>query len=128
MGLSKQEAYSTDDFTGTPETSRERGHRPVRACPAGTQRKTPHSIRYTATYKADQPGKYLILAAAVGNDHYNVMVDGKKVLDQTQVEGQHPESTTMDLTAGRNHPRDRRVHAYGRRRSLQPRSCQCSRT
>ena len=52
------------------------------------------------TFKADKAGKYLLLAAAVGDDHYKVMVDGKQVLEQDQVEGQHPESTSLDLTAG----------------------------
>ena len=31
---------------------------------------------------------------------YKITVDGKQVLEQVQVEGQHPESASIDLTAG----------------------------
>jgi beta-glucosidase len=99
-GSVKQETYSSNNFTGSPETTQERAiadYMPARRTP---REKAPHSIRYTAAFKADKAGKYLILAAAVGNDHYKLMVDGKQLLEQTQVEGQHPESATMDLNAG----------------------------
>ncbi len=99
-GPVKQETYSTNNFTGTPETIQGRAiadYMPARRSP---REKAPHSIRYSAAFKADKPGKYLILAAAVGSDHYKVMVDRKQVLEQVQVEGQHPESVTIDLNAG----------------------------
>jgi beta-glucosidase len=99
-GSVKQETYNSNNFTGSPETTQERtiaDYMPARRSP---REKAPHSIRYTAAYKAEKAGKYLILAAAVGSDHYKVVVDGKQLLEQTQVEGQHPESATMDLSAG----------------------------
>ena len=99
-GPVKQETYSANNFTGTPETTQERAiadYMPARRSP---REKAPHSIRYSTSFKADKPGKYLILAAAVGNDHYRVTVDGKQLIEQSQVEGQHPESVTIDLNAG----------------------------
>ena len=66
----------------------------------GQPDKTPRSIRYTAKFKADKAGKYMVLAAASGSDHYTISVDGKQVAAQTQVEGQHPESASIDLSAG----------------------------
>ena len=41
-----------------------------------------------------------MLAAASGNDRYTVTVDGKQIIEQVQVEGQHPESASIDLNAG----------------------------
>ena len=41
-----------------------------------------------------------MLAAASGDDHYTVSVDGKQIIEQVQVEGQHPESASIDLNAG----------------------------
>ena len=99
-GPVKQEIYSTNNLTGASETTEERAiadYMPARRSP---REKAPHSIRYSAAYKADKAGKYLILAAAVGNDHYKVMVDGKQLIEQDQVEGQHPESATIDLAVG----------------------------
>ena len=53
--------------------------------------KTPRSIRYSALIQGPKSGKYLVLAAASGDDHYTVSVDGKQIIEQVQVEGQHPE-------------------------------------
>ncbi len=92
--------YPSKDFTGTPETSRERRISSYKQEWWGPADKTPRSIRYSASFKADKAGKYLILAAAAGSDHYKVMVDGKQLLDQVQVEGQTPETASIDLAAG----------------------------
>ncbi len=99
-GVIKQATYPSKDFAGTPETADVRGIAEYKQEWWGPEDKTPRSIRYTATFKADKAGKYLLLAAASGNDHYQVMVDGKKLLEQNQVEGQHPESASLDLTDG----------------------------
>jgi beta-glucosidase len=66
----------------------------------GPEDKTPRSIRYSGSFTAAKAGKYLVLAAANGNDHYTVSVDGKQIIEQKQVEGQHPESATIELNAG----------------------------
>ena len=99
-GEVKAATYPSKDFTGTPETADERLIASYKQEWRGPQDKSPRSIRYTASYKAAKAGKYLILAAASGSDHYKVLVDGKQVLEQIQVEGQHPASASIDLSAG----------------------------
>ena len=44
----------------------------------GPEDKAPRSIRYTTAFKADKAGKYLLLAAASGEDAYKVAIDGKR--------------------------------------------------
>lgn len=61
----------------------------------------PRSLRYAATYKPTQSGKYLLLAAASGEDSFAVKVDGKELLNQPHREGQIPLSATIELTAGK---------------------------
>lgn len=96
----KVETFPSRDFTGTPETATHRNiaeWKPVRWEPGAG---TPRSIRYTAVYTAKDAGKYLILAAASGDDTFTVSVDGKQVLDQVHAEGQVPQYTSIDLSAG----------------------------
>lgn len=99
QGGVKVESFDNRDFSGTPQTAM----RPVVADwkqeqwgPEGT----PRSIRYTASFTADKAGRYLLLAAAAGQDTYRVQVDGKPMVEQERAEGQRPRSTTLDLTAG----------------------------
>ncbi len=96
----KQEIYPSKDFSGTPETASSGNLNNYKPEWWGPEDKTPRSIRYTASYKATRAGKYLVLAAASGSDHYKVRIDGKQVIEQAQVEGQHPESASIDLNAG----------------------------
>ena len=99
-GAVKVETFPSKDFSGTAETSTEPMIANYKQEWWGPPDKTPRSIRYTASFKAPKDGKYLLLAVASGGDHYTVSVDGKQVIEQTQVEGQVPEDTTVDLTAG----------------------------
>lgn len=99
-GAIEQATYPSKDFTGTPDTVNVHGINEYKQEWWGPADKAPRSIRYTAAYKADKAGKYLVLAAASGDDHYKVSVDGKQILTQTQVEGQYPESASIDLEAG----------------------------
>jgi beta-glucosidase len=92
--------YPSKDFSGTPEISKQPKINEYRVDWFGPADKTPRSIRYTASFKAGKGGKYLILAAASGGDRYKISVDGKLVLEQTQAEGQVPESVTIDLSEG----------------------------
>ena len=62
----------------------------------------PRSLRYTATYKPEKSGKYLLLVAASGEDAYTVKVDGKQLIEQPHREGQIPLSATIELTAGQS--------------------------
>jgi beta-glucosidase len=94
--------YPSKDFTGTPE---------VVSLPniADWTEKLWHpeamaqrSIRYTASYTPAKSGKYLVLAYSQfwGGDVYKVTVDGKQVLAYTDVDGQVPQSATLELNAG----------------------------
>lgn len=102
-GSIKMETFPSTDFTGTPEIASVGNidrYRQEYQEEWGPADKAPRSIRYTAAFKASKAGRYLILAAAAGGDHYTVLADGKQVVAQTQVEGQHPESASLELTAG----------------------------
>ena len=96
----RQATYSSKDFSGTPETTTSGVLNNYKQEWWGLRDATPRSIRYTASYKAATAGKYLVLAAASGSDKYKVSVDGKQIIEQAQVEGQHPEFATIDLNAG----------------------------
>ncbi len=94
------ETFPSNDFTGAPETGTRRNvadWRPSQWEPAQT---TPRSIRYTATFHAGAAGKYLLIAAAAGEDAFKILVDGKQALDQVHAEGQVPKYTSLDLAAG----------------------------
>ena len=66
----------------------------------GPMDETPRSIRYTAAFKADKSGKYLLLVAASGDDTFKILTGGKQVLEQIHAEGQVPKSMSFDLAAG----------------------------
>jgi len=96
----KVETFPSRDFTGTPATGNRRtvaDWKPNEWLPADP---TPRSIRYTASIKAGQGGKYLLIAAASGEDTFKIVADGKQVLDQVHAEGQVPKYATLDLAAG----------------------------
>jgi beta-glucosidase len=96
----KVATYPSKDFTGTPETTDAHIIADYKQEWWGPADKTPRSIRYTSTIKAGKAGKYLVLAAASGNDQYTITIDGKPLLAPPHVEGQAPESWTIDLAAG----------------------------
>lgn len=96
----KVETFPSGDFTGTPTAGTRRNvndWKPGEWAPADP---TPRSIRYTASYKAAQAGKYLLLSGASGEDTFKIFADGKLVLDQVRAEGQVPKSATIELNAG----------------------------
>ncbi len=100
-GPVSEATYPSTDFTGTPQTASIRGiNNFSNQRPWGPPDKSPRSIRYTATYKAATAGKYLVLAAASGGDHYSVSIDGDKEIEQKEIEGQHPEWATIQLKEG----------------------------
>jgi beta-glucosidase len=96
----KVDMFSSADFTGTPQTGMRRNVNDYRADQWGPADPTPRTIRYTASFKADEPGRYLLIAAAGGEDAYKVSVDGKQLLDQVHAEGQLPQNASIDLAAG----------------------------
>ncbi len=96
----KVETFPSNDFTGTAESGTRRtvaDWKPNQWEPAD---QAPRSIRYTAAFKAGETGKYLLVAAAAGEDAFKVFVDGRQVLDQVHAEGQVPKYTSIDLSAG----------------------------
>ena len=119
QGGVKVETFPNIDFTGTPETA---WHGSVADWkdeqwgPAGTAR----AIRYSGAFKAGKAGKYLLLAAAAGEDVFHLQVDGKPVLQQEKAEGQVPKTATLDLAAGQTIQvvADYLPHASGQRFAL----------
>jgi beta-glucosidase len=99
-GPIKTETFASKDFTGAAETATEPMIGNFKQEWWGPADKTPRTIRYTASFKAPKGGKYMILAASAGSDRFKVSVDGKQMLEQSQVEGQVPESATLELAAG----------------------------
>jgi len=101
-GAVKAATYPSKDFTGTPETTTPRNIAAWKPDMWGPEDKAPRSIRYTTAFKAGKAGKYLLLAAASGEDAFKVMIDGNVVLDQLHAEGQAPRFRPLDLAAGQN--------------------------
>ena len=62
--------------------------------------KTPQTVRYTGVYTPKEDGPYVFVAAAPGEDRYELQVDGKTVLDQPHREGHAPQTVTLPLHAG----------------------------
>ena len=100
-GTVKLETYAGKDFAGSPETT-------TVAAVADWQPglwwvpadKSPHSVRYTAAYKAAKYGKYLLLAAIADEEGLKLSVDGRQMPIPPHAEGLAPLSYTLDLTAG----------------------------
>jgi beta-glucosidase len=94
--------YPSADFTGTPETTTAKMLANWNFDGWEPDASRPHSVRYTATYKADKAGKYLVIAATGGwnTAPYTVAVDGKPLPIPPHAEGQAPQSFTLDLAAG----------------------------
>jgi beta-glucosidase len=94
--------YPSADFTGTPAITTAKNLSDWNFNGWEPDAKQPHSIRYTASYKAEKAGKYLILAATGGwnSAQFTVAVDGKPLPIPPHAEGQAPQSFTLDLAAG----------------------------
>ena len=100
VGKVEAATYPSKDFSGTPEITQQDNISDYKVEWWGPPDKGPRSIRYTMSLKADKDGQYVIVAGASGGDRYTITVDGKQVLDQTQAEGQSPQSATVSLNAG----------------------------
>jgi beta-glucosidase len=94
------ETFSSADFTGTPQTTTRPNVNDYRPLQWEAVDPNPRTIRYSASFKAGQAGNYVLIAAASGEDAFNVRVDGKQLLDQAHAEGQIPKHTMLDLAAG----------------------------
>ena len=98
----KVATYSSKDFTGKPEMASLPFIADWNQRSLQSDAETPQSIRYTSSYKAGKAGRYLILAVSQswGGGEYKVMIDGKQVFAAPQLDGQVPQSATIDLEAG----------------------------
>jgi beta-glucosidase len=96
----KVETYTSADFTGTPQTASRPNVNDYRADQWEAADPHQRSIRYTASFKADQAGRYLLVAAGAGEDAFSLSVDGKQVIEQKHAEGQVPQTAALDLAAG----------------------------
>jgi beta-glucosidase len=96
----KIETFPSRDFTGTPVAGTRRDVADWKPNQWEPEEQSSRSIRYTASFKAGEAGKYLLIAAASGQDAFKILVDGKQVLDQVHAEGQVPKYASIGLTAG----------------------------
>ncbi len=117
QGDVRVDTFAGMEFAGTPRVTNQRAIDNWKPAPWGIEDPHPQSIRYSAAFRAQRAGKYLLLAAASGEDAYKVIVDGKEVLSQPHNEGQVPQSATLDLAAGQtvNVVADYLPHAPGLR-------------
>ncbi len=100
-GPVKVATYPSRDFTGTPEVTATPSIGDLRRERRGPREDNKSSVRYTASYKADKDGKYLLLAASQswGSD-FKVLADGVELATPPHAEGQVPPFWTLDLKAG----------------------------
>jgi beta-glucosidase len=98
----KAQVFASRDFTGASVDGTRRNLADWRPNDWAPTDPTPRSIRYTASFKADKAGKYLLLAGASGADGFKVFVDGKQLLVQVRAEGSVPGAVSIDLTAGQS--------------------------
>jgi len=94
------ETFANHKFEGKGEESKQPQINDLKAAAWDETDPNPRSLRYTATFKPSESGKFLLLAAANGEDFYTVKVDGRQVAEQVHREGQIPIAATLELTAG----------------------------
>jgi beta-glucosidase len=100
-GPVKIATYPSRDFTGEADMTTASSIGEFRQERRGPRDATPRSVRYTASYKADKDGKYLLLAASQSwGSSFKVLVDGAELSTPPHVEGQVPPFWTLDLKAG----------------------------
>ncbi len=71
------ETFARREFAGAPEVATRQTVSDWKEAPWGVDDPHPHSIRYSGAFQAEKSGKYLLLAAASGEDAFKVLVDGK---------------------------------------------------
>ena len=98
----KVETFPSHDFTGTPETSKRASVADWRTGVRDPLAQAPRSIRYSASFKAGQAGKYLLIAAGGREDAFKVSVDGNVILNQVHAEGVVPPYKSVSLNAGQS--------------------------
>jgi len=96
----KVETFASTDFTGTSQTGTRPNVNDWKPNQWELADPNPRTIRYTASFKAPAAGRYLVIAAASGEDAFKIAVDGNPLLDQGHAEGQVPKESMLDLAAG----------------------------
>jgi beta-glucosidase len=96
----KEEVFEGEDTTGTPVVSSPHRIASWTGEMFRPPSKTPQTVRYTGVYTPKEDGPYLFVAAAPGEDRFELQVDGKAVLDQPHREGHAPKTATLPLHAG----------------------------
>jgi beta-glucosidase len=120
QGDVKMEIFPGAEFTGAPKVTTMAKLADWAPAPWHVDDEHPRSIRYTAAFKAPATGRYMLLAAASGEDAFTVSVDGKQVAAQVHAEGQVSQTATLELNAGEqvNVAADYLPHAPGIRFAL----------
>jgi beta-glucosidase len=98
----KREVFPGADLTGTPTISTPHHIDGWKIQMFAPPSMNPETVRYTGVYTPKEDGPYLFLAAAAGEDRYQLQVEGKTVLDQPHREGHAPNTVSLPLQAG--HP------------------------
>ena len=100
-GPVKLESYGNRNFSGSAETTTQNSVADWQPnlwwMP---EDKKQRSVRYTASYKADKDGKYLLLMEVSDQDRIKLTVDGRTMPVPPHAEGMAPLSYTLDGTAG----------------------------
>ena len=96
----KREVFEGDDLTGTAVVTEPHRIADWSGRMFAPHAKTPQTVRYTGVYTPKEDGPYVFVAAAPGEDRYELQVDGKTVLDQPHREGHAPQTVTLPLHAG----------------------------
>jgi hypothetical protein len=98
----KVETFPRPDFTGTATTANRRNVADWRYGQGEPPDPTPRSIRYTASFKAENAGKYLLIASACRRRRLQDSSDGKQTSTRCMPKGKCPASYTIDLAAGQS--------------------------
>ena len=96
----KEEVFEGDEATGKAVVSSPRRIASWTGEMFRPAAKTVQTVRYTGVYTPKEDGAYLFIAAAPGEDRFELQVDGKQLLDQPHREGHAPKTATLALHAG----------------------------
>lgn len=96
----KREVFQGHEVSGTPAVSKARRIDSWKLGMWEPPAKNPVTIRYTGVYTPKEEGPYVFVAAASGEDTFQLEVDGKLALDQQHREGHAPLNVTLPLHAG----------------------------
>jgi beta-glucosidase len=98
----KEATFNNKDFSGAPVATGAMDHLwNFRPLPSPASSSQTFSIRWNGSYLPEKSGKYLFLIAAHGSDTYQLLIDGKSLLQETAHEGQAPKAGELTLLTGK---------------------------